>query len=58
MTHSLIHLYIEYLKGVTEKAQKIIYLEFHENKRLINEVSFAIEMYDAQIWIKIKTYKD
>lgn len=55
---SVIFLFIEYLKGVAQKYNKIIYLEFHENDRIINNAEAGIERCDAKKWVKIKTYKD
>jgi hypothetical protein len=55
---SVIFLFIQYLKGVAQNFNKIIYIELHENDRIIKDAEHAIETYDAKDWVKIKTYKD
>ena len=56
--HSLIHMSIDNLAKESLRTKKIIYMEFHEDDRLLDEVRNMIEMYGANDYIKTKTYID
>lgn len=55
---SLVYMFIDHLKSAALKYNKIIYIEFNDEDSIIEHAEHAIKMYDAEDWVKIRTYKD